>query len=136
MDNVMIISSPSAISKYKVWSSRQSRLNGKEARSSLQDELSSGKHTGSSDVSPKSSAGNSGPLSLQSTEYKICNETEVLAYVSTQTEENDYRPDIQKTCTRGVSTDDGSAEPECNRICGAEEPQVKDGSEICKGCAL
>ncbi|CAL0332623.1 unnamed protein product [Lupinus luteus] len=116
--------------------SSSSSLNGKETRNSLKDELSPGKHTGSSDVSPKSSAGKSGPLILHSTEYKICNKTEVLADASTQTEENDYRPDIQKTCTRGVSTDDGSAEPECNRICGAEEPQVKDGSEICRDCAL
>ncbi|CAL0324202.1 unnamed protein product [Lupinus luteus] len=115
--------------------SSSSSLNGKETRNSLEDELSPGKHTGSSDVSPKSSARKSGPLILQSTEYKIRNKIDGSADASTQTEENDYRPDIQKTCTRGVSTDDGSAEPECNRICGAEEPQVKDNSEICRDCA-
>ncbi|KAK7261296.1 hypothetical protein RIF29_27605 [Crotalaria pallida] len=105
--------------------------NDKETRNSQQDEISPGKHTGSSDVSPKSIAGKSGPLSLPSTEYKIYNKTEGLADASTQTEENVNRPNIQKTCTRGVSTDDGSSELDCNEICQAVEPQVKDNSEIC-----
>ncbi|KAE9587966.1 hypothetical protein Lal_00002806 [Lupinus albus] len=115
--------------------SSSSSLNGKETINSQEDELSPGKHTGSSDVSPKSSAEKSGPLSLPSAEYKICNKTDGLADASTQTEENDNRPNIQKTYTRGVSTDDGSSEPECNGLCGAEELQVKDNSEVCRDCA-
>ncbi|CAL0332307.1 unnamed protein product [Lupinus luteus] len=111
--------------------SSSSSQNGKETRNSQEGELSPEKHIGSSNVSPKSIAGKSGPLSLPLTEYKIY-KTEGSADASTQTEENVNRPDIQKTCIRGVSTDDGSSEPECNEICEVEEPQVKDNSEICR----
>ncbi|OIW09121.1 hypothetical protein TanjilG_11259 [Lupinus angustifolius] len=111
--------------------SSSSSQNGKETRNSQEDELSPEKHIGSSDVSPKSIAGKSGPLSLPLTEYKIY-KTEGSADASTQTEENVNRPNIRKTCTRGVSTDDGSSEPECNEICEVEEPRVKDNSEICR----
>ncbi|XP_019436293.1 PREDICTED: protein UPSTREAM OF FLC-like isoform X2 [Lupinus angustifolius] len=123
----------SPISNIEVQSLKQS-LEPVSCRS--HDEASSSSSlNGSSDVSPKSSAEKIGPLSLPSTAYKIRNKTNGLADASTQTEENDNRPNIQKTCTRGVSTDDGSSKPECNGICGVEEPQVKDNSEICTDCS-
>ncbi|KAK4255162.1 hypothetical protein QN277_008194 [Acacia crassicarpa] len=108
--------------------SSSSSLNGKEPRQSQDDELSPGQHTGSSDASPESRAGKSSTLSL--TEYKIC-KTDGLADASTQTEEGGGRHKSLETCTRGVSTDDGLLEPECNNTSQAQASQVKDNSEIC-----
>ncbi|TYI70730.1 hypothetical protein E1A91_D08G242200v1 [Gossypium mustelinum] len=51
---------------------------------------------------------------------------------STQTEENTSRLKTRETCTRGVSTDDGSLEPECNANFQNQVPNVKDCSEICR----
>ncbi|XP_027342362.1 protein UPSTREAM OF FLC-like [Abrus precatorius] len=107
--------------------STSSSMNEKEIRNSQEDELSPGQQTGSSDVSPDSRTGNGkgGGLSLPLTEYKI-NKSDGFADASTQTEET------QKTCTRGVSTDDGSIESECREICQIQLPQVKDSPEICE----
>ncbi|KAH1142205.1 hypothetical protein AAZX31_12G077200 [Glycine max] len=111
--------------------SSSSSMNGKETRISQDDELSQDPHTGSSDVSPESRAEKSDALSLALTEYKIY-KTDGLADASTQTEEKDNRSRAQKTCTRGVSTEDGSLESECHEICQAEAPQVKDTPRICR----
>ncbi|CAJ1979232.1 unnamed protein product [Sphenostylis stenocarpa] len=111
--------------------SSSSSMNGKETRISQDDELSQEPHTGSSDVSPESRAEKSDALSLALTEYKIY-KTDGLADASTQTEENVSRSRGQKTCTRGVSTEDGSLEFECHEICQAEVPQVKDTPQICR----
>ena len=111
--------------------SSSSSLNGKEARNSQDGELSPGQQSGSSDVSPESRAGKSRSLSLALPEYKIY-KTEGLADASTQTEEPISRPKTQKTCTRGVSTEDGSMEPECHEICQAEAPQVTENPEVCR----
>ncbi|XP_022731670.1 protein UPSTREAM OF FLC-like isoform X2 [Durio zibethinus] len=53
---------------------------------------------------------------------------------STQTEENTIRPKTRETCTRGVSTDDGSLEPECNANFQNQVPNpcAKDSNEICR----
>ncbi|RDX88131.1 Protein UPSTREAM OF FLC [Mucuna pruriens] len=111
--------------------SSSSSMNGKDTRISQEDELSQEPHTGSSDVSPESSAEKSDSLSLALTEYKIY-KTDGLADASTQTEENVSRSRAQKTCTRGVSTEDGSLESECHEICQAEVPQVKHTPQICR----
>ncbi|KAK2433854.1 protein SOSEKI [Trifolium repens] len=111
--------------------SSSSSMNGKETRHSQDDELSQEHHTGSCDVSPESRAGKSDSLSLALTEYNIY-KTDGLADASTQTEESISRSRTQKSCTRGVSTDEGSLEPESHEICQAEVPHVKRSPEICK----
>ncbi|KAL2331992.1 hypothetical protein Fmac_019573 [Flemingia macrophylla] len=112
--------------------STSSSMNEKETRNSQEDELSPRPQTGSSDVSPESRAGKSDSLSLPLTEYKSY-KSDGLADASTQTEENVNRPETQKTCNRGVSTEDEeSLEPECHEICRTQVPQVKDNPEICR----
>ncbi|XP_052726799.1 protein SOSEKI 3 isoform X1 [Vigna angularis] len=108
--------------------STSSSMNEKDTRNSQEDdELSPRQQAGSSDVSPQSRAGTSDSLSLPLTEYKIY-KTDGLADASTQTEENIGKTETQKTCTRGVSTeDDGSLDQECHEI---SDTQVKDNSEI------
>ncbi|KAJ7981062.1 Protein UPSTREAM OF FLC like [Quillaja saponaria] len=108
-------------------SSSSSSLNGKETRHSHDDELSIVLHDGSSNVSPESRAGN-GSLSLA--EYKIY-KSDGLADASTQTEENVSISKTRETCTRGVSTDDGSLEPESNGPHQTQASCVKQNSEIC-----
>lgn len=103
--------------------SSSSSLNGKETRHSQEDELSPGQRTGSSEVSPESRDGKSSCLSL--TEYKIY-KGDGLADAATQTEENGGRHKTRETCTRGVSTDDGLLEPQC------QAPLVKENLEICR----
>ena len=63
------------------------------------------------------------------TEYKVY-KSDGLADASTQTEENVSRPKSRETCTRGVSTDDGSLEHECNGNYQNHVPRVKENSEI------
>ncbi|KAK2369905.1 protein SOSEKI [Trifolium repens] len=110
--------------------SSSSSMNEREGRNSHEDEISPRQHTGSSDVSPESRDGNSDSQSLSLTEYKIY-KSDGLADASTQTEEYTSRNSTQKTCTKGVSTEDGSLESECDEICETQAPQVKDNSEIC-----
>ncbi|XP_011657026.1 protein UPSTREAM OF FLC isoform X1 [Cucumis sativus] len=97
-------------------SSSSSSMTGKEMKNSQEDDLSlSVLRPGSSSMSPDSGGGKSswgGCLSL--TEYKVY-KTDGLSDASTQTEENISRPKTRETCTRGVSTDDGSLEPDCNQ---------------------
>ncbi|XP_019414075.1 PREDICTED: protein UPSTREAM OF FLC-like isoform X1 [Lupinus angustifolius] len=128
--SVKLLPGPSSSRSHEDASSSSS-MNGKDTRHSQEDELSQEQHNGSSDVSPESSAGKSDPLSLALTEYKIC-KTDGLADASTQTEENVTREKTRKTCTRGVSTEDGSLESECHEICQPRIPQVKDNPEICR----
>ncbi|XP_057457152.1 protein SOSEKI 3-like isoform X3 [Lotus japonicus] len=111
-------------------SSSSSSMNEKETRNSDEDDPSPGKRAGSSDVSPESRAGNRGSLSSQLTDDKI-HKTDGFADASTQTEVNISGHEIQKTCTRGVSTEDVSLEPEIEETCQTQVPQVKDNSEIC-----
>ncbi|KAH9700346.1 UPSTREAM OF FLC protein [Citrus sinensis] len=113
-------------------SSSSSSMNEKGTKHSQDDDLSpSVHHPGSSGVSPDSTAGKSsswgGSLSL--TEYKIY-KNDGLADASTQTEENVNRAKPRETCTRGVSTDDGSIEPEITASCQKQVPCVKENSEI------
>ncbi|CAK8535298.1 unnamed protein product [Lathyrus sativus] len=111
-------------------SSSSSSMNEREGRNSQEDEISPREHhAGSSDVSPQSSDGKSDCQSLPLTEYKIY-KADGSSDASTQTEDRVSRPQKQKTCTRGVSTEDTSLESECNEICEIQAPQVKDDSEI------
>ncbi|XP_045806400.1 protein SOSEKI 3-like isoform X2 [Trifolium pratense] len=110
--------------------SSSSSMNEREGRNSHEDEVSPSQHTGSSDVSPESRDGNSDSQSLSLTEYKIY-KTDGSADASTQTEEYTSRSSTQKTCTKGVSTEDSSLGSECDEICETQAPQVKDNSEIC-----
>ncbi|TQE04038.1 hypothetical protein C1H46_010409 [Malus baccata] len=113
-------------------SSSSSSLNGKETKHSQEDELSPPvqRPEGSSSASPESTVGKNstwgGSLSL--TDYKIY-KSDGLADASTQTEENGNKPKASETCTRGVSTDDGSLEPDCSYY-PDRVPCVKENSEI------
>ncbi|KAK8564644.1 hypothetical protein V6N13_019825 [Hibiscus sabdariffa] len=114
-----------------------SSLNGNRTKISQDDENSPPANCptpGSSGESPECRYGNNSslgcPLSL--TEYKVYNSG--LADASTQTEENTSQLKRRETCTRGVSTDDGSIEPECNANFEnrATDVDMKDNSEICR----
>ncbi|XP_031401930.1 protein UPSTREAM OF FLC isoform X2 [Punica granatum] len=113
-------------------SSSSSSMNGKEAKHSQEDELSSPLHPhGSSGVSPDSGTGRNsswnGSLSL--TEYKVYR-NDGLADASTQTEDNVSSSKTRETCTRGVSTDDGSLDNECGEASQSKASAVKENSEV------
>ncbi|KAL0390060.1 UNVERIFIED_CONTAM: protein UPSTREAM OF FLC [Sesamum calycinum] len=105
-------------------SSSSSSLNGRTTKSSQDDELSPPvQRPCSSAVSPESSVGKNsswnGSLSL--TEYKVY-KNDGLADASTQTEEKASRVvETRDTCTRGVSTDDGTLENDSH---GTQQSQV------------
>ncbi|XP_042503477.1 protein SOSEKI 3-like [Macadamia integrifolia] len=85
----------------------------------------------SSDLSPDSRVGNN-PLcdSRSLTEYKVCKGAQA-ADASTQTEVTSVRRNkAPETCTRGVSTDDGSLDLECNENHENHIPQAKDNSKL------
>lgn len=116
-------------------SSSSSSLNGKEIKNSRDDdELSPPvERPGSSGVSPESRAGkhSSWANSLSLTEYKIY-KTDGSADASTQTEDNMGRSKVRETCTRGVSTDDGTlVEPDCSENYRNRLLRGKENSEIC-----
>ncbi|EEF38657.1 conserved hypothetical protein [Ricinus communis] len=131
MQNLKQLPEP-ASSRCRDDSSSSSSMNGKETKHSQEDELSPPlQRPGSSGVSPESRDGKNsswnGSLSL--TEYKVY-KSDGLADASTQTEENVRRPKSRETCTRGVSTDDGSLDHECNNNYQNRVPRVKESSEI------
>lgn len=115
-------------------SSSSSSMNGKEIKHSQEDELSpSVQLPDSTCVSPESRVGKNsswgGSLSL--TEYKVY-QGDGLADAATQTEDNVSRSKAKETCTRGVSTDDGSLEPECSDVYRNQVSRAKENSEICR----
>ncbi|KAL3518443.1 hypothetical protein ACH5RR_021032 [Cinchona calisaya] len=113
-------------------SSPSSSMNERITKHSQDDELSSPvQRPGSSAVSPESSIGKNsswnGSLSLA--EYKVY-KSDCLADASTQTDENGNQVNkARETCTRGVSTDDGTSEPESNAT-RQRDSQVKETSDI------
>ncbi|XAR60031.1 hypothetical protein NMG60_11033256 [Bertholletia excelsa] len=117
-------------------SSSSSSMNGRETKHSQDDELSPPvQRPGSSGVSPESRDGKGSPWngSLSLTEYKVY-KSDGLADASTQTEENVSRNDkTRETCTRGVSTDDGSLEPERNESCQNRVGCVNETSDVSRG---
>lgn len=115
-------------------SSSSSSLNGREMKHSQEDDISPPvQRSDSSAASPESRTDKNsswnGSLSLA--EYKIY-KNEGLADASTQTEENASRPKTRETCTRGVSTDDGTLEPDGNDSYRSHNPHVQEKSEICR----
>ncbi|GKV08384.1 hypothetical protein SLEP1_g20018 [Rubroshorea leprosula] len=125
---------PPSSSRSQDDSSSSSSMNGKMTKHSQEDEVSPPlQRPCSSGVSPESSYGKNsswgGSLSL--TEYKVY-KGDGLADASTQTEENISRPKARETCTRGVSTDDGSLEPECHENYQNQVSCEKENSEICR----
>ncbi|GMH10933.1 hypothetical protein Nepgr_012774 [Nepenthes gracilis] len=113
--------------------SSSSSLNGKGTKHHLQDEVSPSQRSGSSGVSPESRVGNpsswGGSLSL--TEYKVYN-NEGAADAATQTEESVGKEKSRETCTRGVSTDDGSLDGERYGDFHNNIQQSKQNSQICR----
>ncbi|XP_023533612.1 protein UPSTREAM OF FLC-like isoform X2 [Cucurbita pepo subsp. pepo] len=107
-------------------SSSSSSMNGKETKSSQEDDLSlSVLRPDSSSISLDSGGGKSswgGCFSL--TEYKVY-KTDGLSDASTQTEENVSTPKTRETCTRGVSTDDGTLELERSQTVNNEASNRK-----------
>ncbi|KAI7984468.1 Protein UPSTREAM OF FLC [Camellia lanceoleosa] len=100
-------------------SSSSSSMNGRETKHSQDDDLSPPvRRSGSSGVSPESRDGKSSPWNgaLSLTEYKVYKCDAGLAKL--------------ETCTRGVSTDDGSSEPERNESCQNHVPCVKETSNF------
>lgn len=115
-------------------SSSSSSMNGKEIKHSQEDELSPPVQLpDSTSESPESRVGKNsswgGSLSL--TEYKVY-QGDGLADAATQTEDNVSRSKAKETCTRGVSTDDGSLEPECSDVYRNQVSRAKENSEICR----
>ncbi|XP_052200627.1 protein SOSEKI 3-like isoform X2 [Diospyros lotus] len=119
-------------------SSSSSSMNGRDTKHSPDNELSPPAQCpgSSSDVSPESRNGKSSPWSgsLSLTGYKVY-KSKGLADASTQTEENASGTNKNReTCTRGVSTDDGSLELENNdsqdRGTGIKETFAVSGDTI------
>lgn len=113
-------------------SSSSSSMNGKEMKHSQEDENSpTARPPGSSGMSPESTVGKNsswnGCLSLA--EYKVY-KGDGFANASTQTEENISIPKSKETCTRGVSTDDGTSDRECNESCQNQVPCLKENPEM------
>ncbi|CAN1833026.1 Protein SOSEKI 3 [Linum perenne] len=97
-------------------SSSSSSMYGKEAKHSQEeDELSPPAQLAcSSSLSPESGAGKNSSWngSLGLTEYKVY-KSDRIVHTSTQTDEDATIAKTRETCTRGVSTDDGTLEREC-----------------------
>ncbi|KAH7862685.1 hypothetical protein Vadar_008090 [Vaccinium darrowii] len=114
-------------------SSSSSSMNGRDSKHSQDDELSPPVgHTDSSGVSPGYRDGKSSPWNncLSLTEYKV-QKGDGSADASTQTEEMVIRTNkTGETCTRGVSTDDGSLETENTEPCRNRVPRMKETSDI------
>ncbi|KAJ8543882.1 hypothetical protein K7X08_025500 [Anisodus acutangulus] len=114
--------------------SSSSSMNEKGTKNSQDDESSPPvQRSGSSAASPQSSSADksSWNSSLSLTEYKIY-KTEGLADASTQTDENASKATPPETCTRGVSTDDGSIEPENNEIHEVPVQPTNESAQICR----
>uniref|UniRef100_A0A7N0U7J1 SOSEKI DIX-like domain-containing protein n=1 Tax=Kalanchoe fedtschenkoi TaxID=63787 RepID=A0A7N0U7J1_KALFE len=90
-------------------SSTSSSMNGKEQTPSLEDAYSPLHYPGSSSISPEYRVGKNASTT-DHVEYKI-DKLEKAADASTQTDENPIPELHQETCTRGVSTEDGSSKP-------------------------
>ncbi|KAJ4979270.1 hypothetical protein NE237_010050 [Protea cynaroides] len=115
--------------------SSSGKMVGKGVKPSQEDEISPPLQRPSpSGMSPDSRVGNN-PSSCGSrslTEYRVC-EGGQAADASTQTEvTSGRRYKAGETCTRGVSTDDGSVELECNWSRENQIPEAKEKSELCR----
>ncbi|KAF6171496.1 hypothetical protein GIB67_018020 [Kingdonia uniflora] len=117
-------------------SSSFSSMARKEMKNISDDEISPPlRRPDSSDTSPESrvekNPSSAGSLSL--TEFKV-HKGDGGADASTQTEEHVRRvKDAQETCTRGVSTDDGSLQLERYENQRSQTEEAKENSDICRG---
>ncbi|XP_057508067.1 protein SOSEKI 3-like [Actinidia eriantha] len=131
LQNPKQLPEPASLRSHDDYSSSSS-MNGRETKHSQDDDLSPpDRHLDSSGVSPGSRDGKSSPwngsLSLTYKVYK----GDGLADASTQTEEAVSTTNkALETCTRGVSTDDGSLEPGSNESCQNRVPCVNETSDI------
>ncbi|XP_042496080.1 protein SOSEKI 3-like [Macadamia integrifolia] len=133
LKNPIQLQEPTSSPSPETSSSSSGMMVGKGVKTSQEDEISPPLQRPSpSSMSPDTRVGSNpsycGSRSL--TEYKICKGAQA-ADASTQTEVISVRRDkARETCTRGVSTDNGSMELECN---GSPENQilhVKENSEL------
>ncbi|XP_042511670.1 protein SOSEKI 3-like [Macadamia integrifolia] len=91
------------------------------------DEISGGE-----ELTKKENAEAFNPHIRSLTEYKVCKGAQAVD-ASTQTEVTSVRRNkAPETCTRGVSTNDGSLDLECNENHENHIPQAKDNSELCR----
>ncbi|GFS36980.1 similar to UPSTREAM OF FLC protein [Actinidia rufa] len=132
LQNPKQLPEPASLRSHDDYSSSSS-MNGRESKHSQDDDLSPpDQHLDSSGVSPGSKDGKSSPWngSLSLTEYKVY-KGDGLADASTQTEEAVSTTNkALETCTRGVSTDDGSLEPGSNESCQNRVPCLNETSDI------
>ncbi|KAG6417653.1 hypothetical protein SASPL_119837 [Salvia splendens] len=111
-------------------SSSSSSLDDRATKTSQEDELSPpDQRPHSTSVSPECSTEKNSSWSV--TEYKVY-KSDGFADASTQTEDNANRGTTraQRSCMRGVSTDDGLVEPESSGACPRLTPKVKATPEI------
>ncbi|KAM7496822.1 hypothetical protein LguiA_021236 [Lonicera macranthoides] len=115
-------------------SSSSASISERDTMHSQDNELSPPvEHPGSSSVSPKSRDGknSSSGGSLSLTEYKVYR-SDGLADAATQTEcTMNKGNEAKETCSIGVSTDDGSLEPESNDTCENCIPLAKENLDLC-----
>ncbi|KZV39329.1 hypothetical protein F511_23466 [Dorcoceras hygrometricum] len=112
-------------------SSSSSSLNGRTIKSSQDEEQSPvAQRLCTSAVSPDSNIGKNSPWngSLNLIEYKV-NKKGGVADASTQTED---KGKTRRICARGVSTDDGLLDPECNNTRRNKGLKMNETSEICR----
>ncbi|GAB4850742.1 hypothetical protein Ancab_030043 [Ancistrocladus abbreviatus] len=129
VQNLKQLPEPSSRSQDETSSS--SSLNEKEAKHQQEDGVSLSQHSSTSGVSPESIVGNhsscGGSLSL--TEYKVFGR-EGATDASTQTDDSSRRDKPRETCNRGVSTDDGSLDSECNEDLRCHGPSSMHNSKL------
>ncbi|XP_043703184.1 protein SOSEKI 3 [Telopea speciosissima] len=135
LKNPMLLQEPTSSRSLEASSSSSGMMVGKGIKPSQDDEISPPLQRPSPLVmSPDSVVGNNPPYcgSRSLTEYKVCKGAQA-ADASTQTEVISVRRDkAGETCTRGVSTDNGSIELERNGSHENQIPQAKENSELCR----
>ncbi|KAK9126577.1 hypothetical protein Scep_015423 [Stephania cephalantha] len=107
----------------------------RELKSSLEDETSPPpQRAGSAGMSPESIVGKNPSCgsSRSLMEYKVCS-GDGATDASTQTDDRVKRSKARETCTRGVSTDDGSHDAEFNENDQNQNRQEKENLELCRG---
>uniref|UniRef100_A0A7N1A6J6 SOSEKI DIX-like domain-containing protein n=1 Tax=Kalanchoe fedtschenkoi TaxID=63787 RepID=A0A7N1A6J6_KALFE len=110
-------------------SSTSSSRNGKERTPSLEDAYTPLQHPGSCSLSPEYRVGkNASPAGhIDLVKYKV-EKSEKAADASTQTDENPITELPQETCTRSVSTEDGSLIPIMQPTPQKQIPRIKTNS--------
>lgn len=135
MHNLKQLPEPPSCRSQEDYTSPSMSTDGKETKHPCEDEISPpSQRSSSSAVSPESRAGSHSPwgASLSLTEYKVP-KSEGATDASTQTEENLRQAKNQKeTCTRGVSTEDGTLDGEHHENTQIHANSTKQNSETCE----